>query len=135
LENFEAINRTTATEANPDDHLAVVDTEPAATTVGHLYADQKTSGNNSSGAGKEKALADQMLEWWWVNPMKGRLLLTFNEQIELALEWCGARFSTGFCTRGCHWISRMCDRWIPLGSPLLLPADTVNCVQTLKGID
>jgi hypothetical protein len=26
---------------------------------------------------------------------------------EIVPSWYGARFQTGFCTRGCHWIPRM----------------------------
>jgi hypothetical protein len=48
-----------------------------------------------------------------------------------AVKWLkvsyGARFQTDCGTRGCHWNPR-----ISLGNPLLLPAGTVNCVQTLK---
>jgi hypothetical protein len=54
----------------------------------------------------------------------------------------GARFPTEIYTRGCHWIPRMfassehmrVANGIPLGSSLLLPVCTVNCVQTLKAI-
>jgi hypothetical protein len=44
----------------------------------------------------------------------------------------GARFQTEFFTR--RWVKRTCvgSNSIPLGSPLLPPAGTVNCVQTLK---
>jgi hypothetical protein len=44
-------------------------------------------------------------------------------------------FRTEIYTRGCHRISRMlasATNGIPLGSSLLLPVCTVNCVQTLK---
>jgi hypothetical protein len=50
----------------------------------------------------------------------------------------GARFSAEIYTRGCHWIPREANtrvtNGIPLGSSLLLPVDTVNCVQTLKAV-
>jgi hypothetical protein len=39
----------------------------------------------------------------------------------------GARFRTGFCTRGCNWIPR-----IPLGRPLLFTVAIINYVDTLK---
>jgi hypothetical protein len=49
------------------------------------------------------------------------------KQVAVQLRWYGARFRTGFCTRGCYWIPR-----IPLGSSLLLPVCTANSAQTLK---
>jgi hypothetical protein len=47
----------------------------------------------------------------------------------------GGRFSTEIYTRGCHgaWSAAMrVTNEISLGCSLLLPVDSVNCVQTLK---
>jgi hypothetical protein len=48
-------------------------------------------------------------------------------------------FSTESYTRGCHWFQRLLalmrvTNGIPLGGYLVIPADTVNSVQTLKAV-